>query len=99
MFGNTNDGLVDQHENLDQNRYEDPAHPLPPDMINFGLDPAPQQPPSDTLPCKQFIASNDCTRSRRSVSPLSSEEGDGPLPQGYHLRLHFSAVAENGTMT
>ena len=104
VFGNTNDGLVDQHENLHQNRYEDPARPLPPPlppiiMIGFGLDPAPQQPPSDTLPCKQFIASNDCTCSRRSVSPLSSEEGDGPLPQGYHLRLQFSAVAENGTMT
>lgn len=100
MSGNTNDDLVDQHENLDQNRYEDPARPLPPIiMIGFGLDPAPQQPPSNTLPCKQFIASNDCTCSRRSVSPLSSEEGDDPLPQGYHLRLQFSAVAENSTMT
>ena len=48
MSGNTNDDLVDQHENLDQNRYEDPARPLPPPlppiiMIGFGLDPAPQQ--------------------------------------------------------
>ena len=103
MSGNTNDDLVDQHENLDQNRYEDPARPLPPPlppiiMIGFGLDPVPQQPPSDTLSCERFSAPNGFTCSSRSVSPLSSEEGDGPLPQGC-LRLQVLAVAENGTMT
>ena len=90
----TSNDVVDQHENLDQNWYEDI-------MISVGLDAGvPQQALANTFPCEPFIALIGCTRIGRSVSPLSSEEGDGPLPEGNLLVLQFvPVVAENGTTT
>ena len=99
---NTSEGMVDQHENLDPIQYEDPARPLPPDiMISVGLDPPqPQQPLANAFPCQPFIALIGCTRIGRSVSPLSSEEGDELLPQSYLLvQQVIPVVAENGTTT
>ena len=90
----TSNDVVDQHENLDQNWYEDI-------MISVGLDPPqPQQPLANTFPCEPFIALIGCTRIGRSVSPLSSEEGDELLPQSYLLvQQVIPVVAENGTTT